>query len=100
MTDASRSRWNSTFSTVVTTGSGSAVNNATVTFRVCFKTSSNGSWGNCSNYTATTNSSGSASYDLSGISDSYVAIQVTVQSITKTGTTFTIDSTASTKNAP
>ena len=50
--------------------------------------------------TLLTNSSGLASYNLTGISDSYVAIQVTVQSITKSGTTFTIDSTASTKSAP
>jgi hypothetical protein len=84
----------------VTNSSNSPIGSATVTFRVCFKTSTNGSWGNCTNYTATTNSSGQASYTLNGISDGYVAIQVTVQSITKSGTTFTLDSTASTKNAP
>jgi Flp pilus assembly pilin Flp len=93
-------KWNSTFSTVVTDASGKAVKDATVTFRVCFKTTSNGSWGSCKDYTAKTSSSGSASHTLSRIESKYVAVQVTVTSITKSGTTFNVDSTATMKNKP
>lgn len=95
-----KKKWNSTFSTTATDGSNKGISGATVTFEYCFKTSANGSWGSCKTVTATTNSSGVASYSLTDIADSNVGIRVTVKSITKSDTNYTVDSTPVTKDAP
>ena len=90
-------RWTGTRPVTLKDANGNAVKNATVTFTVSYRTSSNGTWITLSgSYTATTNNSGVASlttpkFRMSSSNNSppyATQIRFTITSVAATGSTW------------